>query len=494
MPARFRECTHMACFDLHTFVELNQRARKWQCPHCLGCYTLDSLIVDPFFNRITSGMSEFEEDVTEVEMKSDGSWRPKLDGGAACVEPWRLPGGSALTPLRLGIKRTQDGLWKISGTPPGHGAAEEGHQNTAMTGLIGDLSSDSVGMRVSVRDRDDEEETTSDADASWLREGHSTGAFPMSSAHATGGRGAAGATTSGSTRGWVPRRVQDGGGCTAAPSPQGSLAQLQGATVVELSDSESGGGSEEGDEDEPIANGLARAAGRAAKSKSRPPLPMPPRHLRQQAQQQEVPTHPRPQHPQQGQGPHGAASPSSWQEDYGLDPLGHPTSAAHLHEQVAPATGAAATAGGQHHFSTNFGSAPTLALFDDGRHAGDSSEPAAEGAHYGLTDELRPPASGAGVGEASNSHSREESSGAAWMGAGAANAHSPVARQQSPTSSFLGLLDTTNSLHESLPGDDDGYGEEGEEHGAASWLAMLPLAGDGGGSLAQQRSIFGFND
>lgn len=28
MAGRFRSCVHMGCFDLHTFVELNQRTRK----------------------------------------------------------------------------------------------------------------------------------------------------------------------------------------------------------------------------------------------------------------------------------------------------------------------------------------------------------------------------------------------------------------------------------------------------------------------------------
>ncbi|CAI5520662.1 unnamed protein product, partial [Closterium sp. Naga37s-1] len=57
---RFRECAHMGCFDLHTFIEINQRARKWQCPVCMKLYALDSLIIDPFFHRVCEEMAQYD--------------------------------------------------------------------------------------------------------------------------------------------------------------------------------------------------------------------------------------------------------------------------------------------------------------------------------------------------------------------------------------------------------------------------------------------------
>lgn len=96
VAGRFKPCVHMGCFDLEVFVELNQRSRKasqlintclfllllllpffpllaslssscyllfltsiglqvqWQCPICLRNYSLENIIVDPYFNRITS--------------------------------------------------------------------------------------------------------------------------------------------------------------------------------------------------------------------------------------------------------------------------------------------------------------------------------------------------------------------------------------------------------------------------------------------------------
>lgn len=141
VAGRFKPCVHMGCFDLHTLVELNQRARKWQCPICLKNYSLKDLIIDPFFTQITRALKSYDEDVSEVEMKPDGCWRPKLDEDSKFNEYWRSPVGLInLTngvnssekvlnsvkieeglsvervPLKIGFKRTQDGSWKVNGT------------------------------------------------------------------------------------------------------------------------------------------------------------------------------------------------------------------------------------------------------------------------------------------------------------------------------------------------------------------------------------------
>lgn len=143
---RFKDCTHMGCFDLSTLVELNQRARKWQCPTCGVNHSHSNVIVDPYFHVITQSLANFDEEVTDVEVKADGSWRPRLEGPQGKFEPWRPPptsvnvkasdsqsdktgveGGSLGTAptapldpseqqpsLKLGMKRTRDG-WAING-------------------------------------------------------------------------------------------------------------------------------------------------------------------------------------------------------------------------------------------------------------------------------------------------------------------------------------------------------------------------------------------
>ncbi|XP_073113339.1 E3 SUMO-protein ligase SIZ1 isoform X1 [Elaeis guineensis] len=134
---RFKPCVHMGCFDLETFVKLNQRSRKWQCPTCLQNYSLENIIIDPYFNRITSLLRNCGEDVDEIDVKPDGCWRAKIEGEFKELAQWHMPDGtlcaktdtevkSDLESLRqvqqdgtfsegrLGIKRNWNRIWEAS--------------------------------------------------------------------------------------------------------------------------------------------------------------------------------------------------------------------------------------------------------------------------------------------------------------------------------------------------------------------------------------------
>jgi hypothetical protein len=140
VAGRFKPCLHMGCFDLDVFVEMNQRSRKWQCPICLKNYSLENIIIDPYFNRITSKMRSCGEDMTEIEVKPDGSWRAKAESYLGDLGVWHYPDGTLCVPmdgevkpklealkqikqegvseghagLKLGIKKNRNGLWEVS--------------------------------------------------------------------------------------------------------------------------------------------------------------------------------------------------------------------------------------------------------------------------------------------------------------------------------------------------------------------------------------------
>ncbi|GAU15620.1 hypothetical protein TSUD_108790 [Trifolium subterraneum] len=143
IAGRFKPCVHMGCFDLEVFVEMNQRSRKWQCPICLKNYALENIIIDPYFNRITSMMKNCGEEFTEVEVKPDGYWRVKAKNESECRElgnlaKWHSPDGSLSVStsgedkraetlnvkqegvsdspnrLRLGIRKNCNGVWEVS--------------------------------------------------------------------------------------------------------------------------------------------------------------------------------------------------------------------------------------------------------------------------------------------------------------------------------------------------------------------------------------------
>ncbi|EPS65870.1 hypothetical protein M569_08907, partial [Genlisea aurea] len=155
MAGRFKDCAHMACFDLEVLVEMNQRSRKWQCPTCLKNYSLEKIVIDPYFNKITSKMRDCVEDVTDIEVKPDGSWRVKADNdnrktlGELCL--WHSPDGSLVSSatadsnsnpehkpaklnvgsdghsaLRLGIRKNQNGFWEFQKPGSARGGVSSG--------------------------------------------------------------------------------------------------------------------------------------------------------------------------------------------------------------------------------------------------------------------------------------------------------------------------------------------------------------------------------
>ncbi|KAI5413158.1 E3 SUMO-protein ligase SIZ1 [Lathyrus oleraceus] len=143
IAGRFKPCVHIGCFDLEIFVEMNRRSRKWQCPICLKNYALENIIIDPYFNRITSMMKNCGEEFTEVEVKPDGYWRVKAKNESECRElgnlsEWHSPDGfvsvstsgedrrvetlnvkkegvsDSPTGIRLGIRKNCNGVWEVS--------------------------------------------------------------------------------------------------------------------------------------------------------------------------------------------------------------------------------------------------------------------------------------------------------------------------------------------------------------------------------------------
>ncbi|KAF6134689.1 hypothetical protein GIB67_002090 [Kingdonia uniflora] len=120
-------------------VSVNLRC-PWQCPICLKNYSLENLIIDPYFNRITTMMLDCEEDVTDIDVKPDGSWRVKNETERWNLVQWHSPNGSLSAPtvpemkpgletlkqvkqeggsegytgLKLGIKKNHNGIWEVN--------------------------------------------------------------------------------------------------------------------------------------------------------------------------------------------------------------------------------------------------------------------------------------------------------------------------------------------------------------------------------------------
>jgi hypothetical protein len=71
-PVRARTCGHFQCFDLFSYLKMNERIRTWTCPICNRPAPFDDLILDEYFQEVLTALSN--HDIGEVEIQSDGTW------------------------------------------------------------------------------------------------------------------------------------------------------------------------------------------------------------------------------------------------------------------------------------------------------------------------------------------------------------------------------------------------------------------------------------
>ncbi|XP_039055996.1 E4 SUMO-protein ligase PIAL2 isoform X2 [Hibiscus syriacus] len=71
-PVKGHACKHLQCFDFKNYVDINSRRPSWRCPHCNQhvCYT--NIHID---QNIAKVLKEVAEDVSDVIISADGSWK-----------------------------------------------------------------------------------------------------------------------------------------------------------------------------------------------------------------------------------------------------------------------------------------------------------------------------------------------------------------------------------------------------------------------------------
>ncbi|KAJ3105926.1 SUMO ligase siz1 [Phlyctochytrium planicorne] len=73
-PSRSKTCLHVQCFDLETYLMMNDRIPTWTCPICSKYAYFEDLLVDGFFMEIVQS-SEGIEDVESAEVFDEGEWK-----------------------------------------------------------------------------------------------------------------------------------------------------------------------------------------------------------------------------------------------------------------------------------------------------------------------------------------------------------------------------------------------------------------------------------
>ncbi|KAK2723315.1 E3 SUMO-protein ligase PIAS1-like [Artemia franciscana] len=77
IPCRPTTCSHLQCFDASLFLQMNERKPTWVCPVCDKAILYDNLIIDEYFTMVLDSRI-LPSDCTEIEMKIDSSWEPKM--------------------------------------------------------------------------------------------------------------------------------------------------------------------------------------------------------------------------------------------------------------------------------------------------------------------------------------------------------------------------------------------------------------------------------
>ncbi|GMT26784.1 hypothetical protein PFISCL1PPCAC_18081 [Pristionchus fissidentatus] len=72
VAARSRDCTHLQCFDLDLYLQMNEKRPTWKCCVCSSSAPYHKLIIDKYFMRM---LKELDRKVTDVELLKDGSFR-----------------------------------------------------------------------------------------------------------------------------------------------------------------------------------------------------------------------------------------------------------------------------------------------------------------------------------------------------------------------------------------------------------------------------------
>lgn len=75
-PAQSRLCQHLQCFDALWYLHSQLQVPTWQCPVCSVTIPLENLVLSEYVDDI---LKNSNEDVEQVELSSDGSWKPFIE-------------------------------------------------------------------------------------------------------------------------------------------------------------------------------------------------------------------------------------------------------------------------------------------------------------------------------------------------------------------------------------------------------------------------------
>ncbi|XP_055819605.1 E4 SUMO-protein ligase PIAL2 isoform X2 [Solanum dulcamara] len=83
-PVKGRSCKHLQCFDFDNYIDINSRRPSWRCPHCNQHVCFTDIHIDQDMVKV---LKEVSEDVTDVMISSDGSWKAIMESDDCTEKP-----------------------------------------------------------------------------------------------------------------------------------------------------------------------------------------------------------------------------------------------------------------------------------------------------------------------------------------------------------------------------------------------------------------------
>ena len=93
-PGRSSLCSHAQCFDIATYLQMNERRARWVCPVCDCAAIFDNLLIDGLMQEV---LNKCSPSVEYIEYLDDGSWVPYQPRPAGKHKAPKAAGGSSAT-------------------------------------------------------------------------------------------------------------------------------------------------------------------------------------------------------------------------------------------------------------------------------------------------------------------------------------------------------------------------------------------------------------
>lgn len=83
-PVKGHSCKHLQCFDFDNYIDINSRRPSWRCPTCNQHVCFTDIHIDQDMVKV---LKEVSEDVTDVIISSDGSWKAIMESDDYAEKP-----------------------------------------------------------------------------------------------------------------------------------------------------------------------------------------------------------------------------------------------------------------------------------------------------------------------------------------------------------------------------------------------------------------------